>query len=719
MSKKIPLIALIGLPNAGKSTMLNRISGSRAAIVAKEAHTTRDLNYGEDYWEGMYMRFVDTGGLVPDPSDKIQKAVQIRSWSGIAEADLLVWVIDRKQDPETIPENIIQKIWKTGKPVLVCINKVEDPNLDKSVADYARLGGFDFVNVSSTSGYGLNTMMDILVEKLLEMGFEKTENKVLVSDQKKREKRNVPREVRRHKDGGYYIVRNEDDGLFESVDAGEMEDNQYEPTEIVEVKKLKNIVFDLWGVVFNEDTDQLTIKLSKQFDGGEDKLDELKILLDEMLVLARKKELGKEWVKKYESLTGLEAFKGDIWGDNFYLNDAVVDIIKYLATEYNLYYLTNIDEYNFLRCSESEVFSYFKGGIPSYKTEFKKPDPEIYKLLLEKYKLKAEETVFIDDSAVNVQAATDLGIHGIVYDKDTDIESEIQEIENSIEPELSELEKNKPLPKILLLGKPNVGKSTLFNAMVGKEIQIVTDIAGTTLSVNDMLLERTNSEGAKKQYILLDSTGIRRPGQRTFGAETFATFRTVEAAHQADVICLILDGSQSLSHQDQVVAGIVKEAHKGLVVVANKDDLVDPDQRQKFVRDFYNKFAFLKVEKFIWVTAKESNNGELQEIWDSIDESLASREMVIEKSELRRLFNYLMKQKPPKKLRIKKRPVVYDLLYTKTSPPTFELLVKDRHTIHWSYLRFLENIIRKNFGFVGTEIVVKTTEVDRKKVMSD
>ena len=79
----------------------------------------------------------------------------------------------------------------------------------------------------------------------------------------------------------------------------------------------------------------------------------------------------------------------------------------------------------------------------------------------------------------------------------------------------------------------------------------------------------------------------------------------------------------------------------------------------------------------------------------------------------------MMKQKPPKKLRTKKKPVVYDLLYTKSNPPTFELLVKDKATIHWSYLRFLENIIRKNFGFVGTEIVVRMTQIDRKKVMTD
>jgi small GTP-binding protein len=265
MSKKIPLIALIGLPNAGKSTMINRISGTKVAIVATEAHTTRDLNYGEDYWEGMYMRFVDTGGLVPDASDKIQKAVQIRSWSAIAEADMLIWVIDRRQDPETIPEAIVQKIWRTGKPVLICINKVDDPNTDKSVSEYARLGGFDFVNVSSTTGYGLNTLMDTIVEKLEAMGFEKSGQVGVVSNQKKRQRRKLPQEVRRYKDGGYYIVRNED-GLFESINNNENEELEGESE--LEMQKIKNLVFDFWGVIFNEDTGKLAKKLPSSLRVG-------------------------------------------------------------------------------------------------------------------------------------------------------------------------------------------------------------------------------------------------------------------------------------------------------------------------------------------------------------------------------------------------------------------------------------------------------------------
>ncbi len=219
-----------------------------------------------------------------------------------------------------------------------------------------------------------------------------------------------------------------------------------------------------------------------------------------------------------------------------------------------------------------------------------------------------------------------------------------------------------------------------------------------------------------KEYTLLDSTGIRRPGQRTFGAESFATYRTIEEAYKADVICMVVDGSEPLAHQDQVVAGILKEAGKGVVVLVNKADLVPEEDRVNFQSNFEHKFAFLKIKKFIWVSAKTLQG--INHIWDNIDLALEERSMDISREELRRLFNFLMKRKPPKKLRLEKRPVVYDLLYHNSSTPTFELLVKNKQTIHWSYLRFLENTVRANFGFKNTEIKVKAVNVARKLVVT-
>ncbi|MEI6728776.1 MAG: HAD-IA family hydrolase [bacterium] len=910
MTPKIPLIAFIGLPNAGKSSLLNRITGTKKAVVAKEAHTTRDLNYGEDYWEGIYMRLVDTGGLVPDPEDKIIKEVQVKSWSAITEADLLVWVIDRKQNPDTISQSIYQRVWKTGKPFIIAINKVDDPNLDKNIADYAFLGANAFINLSCNTGYGISDLMDLIVLNLEGGGFVKNFDAEFAFVEEKKKRRSLLKTVRHDKDGGFVVIRN-DDGLFESVSKADVGLESFKPKP--RKNEIKNLIFDLSGTVF-EGVSNKEFSLTKNF-------------------ILEQKAAGKK-----------------------------------------VYFLTNAADYD-LETRKDTVLKYFDGGVTSQEAGYLKPDNRIYLTLLKKYNLKPEESLYFDDLQENVNAGRELYINSVLFDYQmTNLDKELATVEGY----------DFSFPKVMFLGRPNVGKSSLFNAMVGHDVQIVTDIAGTTLSVNDTLVERnikrtievpvneqvfemeeesevvegvsseeleeeiedesqevdkflifdfdgvigdtynqdiqalikfhnltgdeakakciedfskpreakildekelknrqrfhdlhaslteeygnlfedflleiltipnaklaivSNSEqeaiqlllgdiskrfdfilpwtgqthkkeriesickdwdvseqevyyftdtnndilevqefldptkiigcswgflgfdilkevlpkrqilkkfsdfkklfptefieeeiieeveedleevaettfesvtlNKNKKYILLDSVGIRRPGQRTFGAETFATFRTIQMAHEADVICLVLDGSMSITHQDQVVAGILKEAGKGVVIVVNKADVIDADQRKKFIREFEKKFNFLKIEDFVWVSAEQRMN--LQGIWNKVDASLEQQNKEISRVQLRKLFNFLMKKKPPQKLRTKKKAIIYDLLLLKKSPLTFQILVKDRKTLHWSYLRFVENMLRENFNLADNEMVIKVGEVKQNKVIN-
>jgi small GTP-binding protein len=640
----IPHIALIGLPNSGKSTLLNRLTGTKKAITAKEAHTTRDLNYGDDEWEGMQMKFVDTGGLVPDPEDKIQKQIQLKSWSAISDADVLIWVIDRKQNPDTISEAIIGRIWKTGKPLLICINKVDNPNKDASVADYAKLGGFDFVNISAQNGYNLNTLMDVLVEKLVDMGFEKQEFEHLVQIHEDKPKRTRLKHVQKTKEGKYLIVRQEN-----PVKGAQYE--SYLEDAIEKTVDIQTIIFDLYGVLFHSRQD-------------------------------------------IENNTPIETVIQTLEAQN--LQDKTT------------YFLSNCSKDGLKAFEKNEIYDLFDGGLGSSQSKYEKPDPKFYLELIHTHHIESPKTIYIDDNEENVDAARALGMWGIVYTAGMDLDEEIERIE------YGRAQRIVPTPKIILLGKPNVGKSSLFNALSKEHIQIVTDIAGTTLSVNDTFIEHTLPSGRKKQYILLDTTGIRKPGQRTFGAETFATYRTIEAAYQSDVVCLLLDGSTALSHQDQVVAGIAKEAKKGLILLINKADLLSPEDRQKYLRHVFAQFRFLKDVTYIF-TSSETGEG-LDELFTHIEIALTNRSKEIPADEVRTLFNFLMKKHPPKKLSDKKRAVVYDLLYTHGNPPTFEFLVKDKRTIHWSYIRFLENTLRRQFGFESTGITVKMVEIARKKV---
>ncbi len=759
--------------------------------------------------------------------------------------------------------------------------------------------------------------------------------------------------------------------------------------------------------------------------------------------------LDKNLKKIKDKKTLAEYLRAKYFSFNKLINSTETLIKKKKLEGYNIFYLSNITSYGFKPYKDLEIWKFFDGGLVAGDESYQKPEPKIYRELEQKYNLNPEETIYIDDRKENLEPAKDLGWETILYDSElSNLDKEIAHINEEVY----------KIPKILFLGKPNVGKSSLFNAMALEEIQIVTDVAGTTLSVNETeiqrdskstykynfrsiknyifdlsgvilltnglnqeifdyifnlkksenkvyyltnqselgmeeikksgvldifdggvasfeigsykpnpeifehlidkyqinpktsfflddsrdnveaarnlgflaytyelgmdveeLLKKANQElqeefeiQEKKKYLLLDSAGIRRTSQRKLGAETFATYRTIQAAYEADVICLVVDGSEPITHQDQVVAGIAKEAAKGVVVVANKADQVSPEKRLDFVKEFETKFAFLKIKKFLWVSAKqaferlsldldtqnleepkdlifdfdstwvlgiseditkdlltkdlktqteiknflESKNAkiysqfldqikklqtykkiriglisnleedsvkkildlyeikvnvikaksnlnltqklleinsewqnsqfnlyyfsqdnlnffelesilnkskiigcgwetknlpalksilpkkqilkkfieihkvfpkiltidkpiwDLEQIWETIDEALAERNQEISRSQLRKIFNYLVKQKRPQKLRNKQKTVMYDLLFIKSSPPTFELLVKDKSTVHWSYIRFLENLLRRNFKFENTEIKVKLKEVSQKKVMS-
>jgi len=723
--KKVPMVALVGLPNSGKSTLLNRIVGAKKAITANEPHTTRDLNYGDDYWEGLFVKYIDTGGLVPNPEDKIQKNIQIKSWNAVSGADLLLWVIDRRQDPDTIHDKIMQKMWKAGKPFIVVINKVDNPELEVDFAEYAKLGGVGFANVSATSSYGMGELMDLIVEKLTEMGFQKTDLMEYGVQEELRIKKGKQGTTDVKSFGkNYYITRensNSGPGLFKSMSEEEI---MYGQESHQNKLGIENLIFDLDGVLFKSRVIQFVDYLKNQF--GEENISYKKI---EKAFLKAKKtgykphkdtKFWEEFISREEAGERLtlkyspQAFL-NLWLSFNEKNQEIVEILQnYREAGYKLFYLSNATKEMVATRASDWIFNLFEDGIFSFQVDCEKPDSKIYNILIDEYKLEKTKTIFIDDRIENIETARDLGLWAIHYRRDhTDLAKEIRSIESGNQP------RNPEHPKIILLGKPNVGKSSIFNKLNGEDLQIVTDIPGTTLSVNDALLERTWRDRdfslRTKKYILLDSTGIRKKGQRELGVETFATYRTIEATNQADVVCLVFDASQPITHQDQVVAGIAKESNRAVVILANKSDLLDEEMKQKFMKDFKFKFQFLKVHKFLWVSTKTGQN--ISEIWKAVDSVYDRRNQNISPEEIRRLFNYLMKKKPPKKLSTKKRAVIYDLLYTNSNPPTFTLLIKDKTSVHWSYVRFLENIIRKQFNLYGAGIKVKLQEVRRSKIL--
>ena len=500
---KIPLVALIGLPNSGKSTLINRICGFRKAITANEAGTTRDLTFGEDVWENMYFRLVDTGGITINPDGPIAKLTQIKTLTAIAESDLLIWVIDRKQNPDTISLEIIQKIWKLGKPFIVGINKVDSPNAEKDISEYAKLGGVGFVNFSAASGYGIGELLDLMVENLEKSGFEKKMEIIIEEDditkiERKKGKLAIQKSqiVRQNKDGSYYVVRENTDkgpGLFQSM-TKEMIQGWEEKHKKVEIE---NLVFDFYQVLFDQDVEGFVNHIVEISPRNEDFGQEIETLIQDKFAGVINWD---EFWQELQKTSQIPDLSWDKWDDWTVVLDETADFIKAQKTlGKKIYYLSNILPQNYKRRKMEEIYGYFDGGIASCEAGCKKPSTEIFDKLIYKYQLDPAKTVFVDDSEKNVKTARDLGFWAIEYLHGwTDLEEELERIENA------KIERIPPIPKVLFLGKPNVGKSSLFNALAGEDIQIVTDIAGTTLSVNDTLIERTDWVKPKEKVVKKD-----------------------------------------------------------------------------------------------------------------------------------------------------------------------------------------------------------------------
>jgi HAD superfamily hydrolase (TIGR01509 family) len=181
---------------------------------------------------------------------------------------------------------------------------------------------------------------------------------------------------------------------------------------------ISNLVFDFWGVIVFEDTEKLAREVCIKAGLDSSGLIVLHKMLDDLIDFTRthQKEKIQNWIRKYEQFTKLKVFSPDIWGDNFYLNQDLLSLINRLSNKYNIYFLTNINEYRFQKVTDSLNMNLFTGGVASFQIEIRKPDPAIYNHLSSYYNLDITNSIFIDDQLQNIQAAKDLGWRTFWYD---------------------------------------------------------------------------------------------------------------------------------------------------------------------------------------------------------------------------------------------------------------------------------------------------------------
>ena len=265
-------------------------------------------------------------------------------------------------------------------------------------------------------------------------------------------------------------------------------------------------------------------------------------------------------------------------------------------------------------------------------------------------------------------------------------------------PENTGAEEEDDRPKVAIVGKPNVGKSSLINKLLGENRLIVSDIAGTTRDAVD-----TEVKYNGKEYVFIDTAGLRRKNKIKEDLERYMIVRTVSAVERADIVVLVIDAVEGVTEQDAKIAGIAHERGKAVIIAVNKWDVVEKDDKTiyRVTEKVRNTLSYMPYAEILFVSAVTGQRlNKLFEIIDIVSENHAMRVATGVLNEI--MAEAVVMQQPPsdkgKRLRL------YYITQVSVKPPTFVIFVNDKELMHFSYTRYIENQIRETFGFRGTPL---------------
>jgi GTPase len=431
-------VAIVGEPNVGKSTLINRLISERAALTSNIPGTTRDRFYASTSWNGVDFTLIDTAGIILEQRDELERNVQKQVDIALDQADLILYVIDGKRNPESINRGVLQKLRKAGvkKDIVLAINKTDSPKkYDQIFGDYQFTGVKDLFPISAISGMGVGDMLDSVTSKLAARGF---------------------------------------------------------------------------------------------------------------------------------------------------------------------------------------------------KTIVKEP--------------------------------------GTI--------------------------------SVSILGKPNVGKSSLFNKILGEERVVVSSVPGTTRNVIDTVIEY------KDQKIkFLDTAGLKKKEKRQELPDIYAGIQTLRAMRKSDICLLVIDAAEGITQQDQRIAGEIIDSGKGLIVLANKIDLLSPEKQRHLEDNLSKAFKFLWWAPAVPISAKDGTG--VKEVLQYISKIEANRNKRVDNQELSEFFFGKLKLRQPQRLRDERVPKVFSLRQEDVNPPVFIMTVNIPSAISMQFRKYIENAIIKELDFWGTPVILK------------
>lgn len=264
------------------------------------------------------------------------------------------------------------------------------------------------------------------------------------------------------------------------------------------------------------------------------------------------------------------------------------------------------------------------------------------------------------------------------------------------------------IPRVAVIGKPNTGKSSLINKLLGTDRLIVSDIAGTTRDAIDTRIKRNG-----KEYIFIDTAGLRRKSKIKDEIERFSIIRTVAAVERCDIAMLLIDAEEGVTDQDTKIAGIAHERGKGMIIVVNKWDLIEKDTNtmNRMKKDIRQKLAYMPYAEMLFVSALTGQR--LNKLFDTIDLVEQYSCMRIQTGVLNEILTEAVAETEPPSDKGKRLKLFY-ITQVSVKPPTFVLFVNSKELAHFSYIRYIENKLREAFLFTGTPIRIIIRERKEK-----